>query len=188
MSDADAGGEREVESELTPDALGLRIAVVEVEQHASRAGWDQPSKLFALVPTEELAAAEPELAAELGISDGNAERFTPVEQELEEYSGSLEQLLGGITWPAGVAGTLAVVERVVLPPTAEASLPDGVDQALEFASAHQDREEVRIAVGVLRGGEAHCVLRLRSHDSDDALLHGPDVVPALVEALLETLA
>ena len=32
-------------------------------------------------------------------------------------------------------------------------------------------------------------MRIRSpHDSDDALLHGPDVVPGLVTALRETLA
>jgi hypothetical protein len=29
---------------------------------------------------------------------------------------------------------------------------------------------------------------MREHDSDDALLHGPDVVPGLVSALRETLA
>lgn len=175
------------DSELSPDALGLRMSVVEVEQHASQCGWDQPSRLFALVPTDELAAAEPDLASELGLSGGHLDRFTPVEQELEGHSGSLEQLLANIMWPEGVVGTLAVVERVVLPPTAEAAVPDDPDSASTFAAAHRDREEVRIAVGVLRSGEAHCVLRLRSHDSDDALLHGPDVVPGLVEALRETL-
>lgn len=173
--------------ELSADALGLRIAVVEVERHASDAGWDQPSRLYALVPTVELAAAEPELAAELGISDGTGERFTPVEQELDEYSGTLEELLGGIAWPESVAGALAVVERVVLPPEAEDAVPDDVDEASSFAAEHPDREDVRIAVGVLRGGLAHCVVRLRSHDDDNAVIHGPDVVPGLVEALRETL-
>jgi hypothetical protein len=173
-------------SELSPEALGLRIAVVEVERHASDAGWDQPARLYALVPTLDLAAAEPELAAELGISDGTGELFTPVEQELDDYSGSLEMLLKGITWPETVAGALAVVERVVLPPHAEDAVPDDVDEASSFAAEHPDREEVRIAVGVLRGGLAHCVLRLRSHDDDNAVIHGPDVVPALVGALRET--
>ena len=42
-------------------------------------------------------------------------------------------------------------------------------------------------VGALRGGQTHCVVRLRSHDSDDALIHGPDLVPGLVRALHETL-
>jgi len=172
---------------LTTDALGLRMAAVEVEQHASQAGWDQPARLFALAPTAELAAAEPELAAELGISDGFGDPFTPVEQELEDPGRPLEELLGDITWPPEVAGVLAVVERLVLPPGAEDEVPADPDLAARFAAQHEMHEDVRIVVGVLRTGEAHCVLRLRSHDSDDALIHGPDVVPALVEALRETL-
>lgn len=175
------------DSDLTAAALGLRMATVEVEQHASQAGWDQPSRLFALVPTAELAMAEPELAAELGISDGYGDPYTPVEQVLEDQGQSLEQLLGAIMWPPEVAGALAVVERVVLPPEAEDQVPDDADLAVTYAAQHDRREEVRIVVGVLRTGEAHCVVRLRSHDSDDALMHGPDVVPALVEALRETL-
>jgi hypothetical protein len=174
--------------DLSDDALGLRVAVVEVERYASAAGWDQPSRLYALVPTLELAAAEPELAAELGISDGSADVFTPVEQELDEHDGSLEQLLGRIMWPDSVSGALAVVERVVLPLDAETTVPDDPGAASDYAAAHPQREEVRIAVGVLRSGETHCVLRLRSHDDDDALIHGPDVVPGLVDALRETLS
>jgi hypothetical protein len=58
---------------------------------------------------------------------------------------------------------------------------------MAFAAEHPDREDVRIAVGVLRSGEAHCVLRMRSHDDEDALIHGSDVVPHLVQALRETL-
>jgi hypothetical protein len=174
-------------SELSAEALGLRVAVVEVERHASHAGWDQPAHLYALVPTAELAAAEPELAAELGISDGTAELYTPVEQELDEHAGSLEGLLEQITWPPSVVGALAVVERLVLPPEAEDSVPDDPAQAGAYAEAHPQREDVRIAVGVLRGGQTHCVVRMRSHDSDDALVHGPEVVPGLVRALHETL-
>jgi len=173
--------------ELGAETIGLRVAVVEVEQHAGRAGWDQPSRLYALVPTVELAAAEPELATELGIGDGSADLYTPVEQELDEHSGSLEQLLGRITWPDGVVGAMAVVERVVLPPEAEAEVPDVASAAASFAADHPDRDDVRIAVGVLRGGPSHCVLRMRSHDDDNALIHGPEVVPGLVEALRETL-
>lgn len=173
--------------ELSPLALALRIAVVEVERHASETGWDSPARLFALARTDELVAAEPELAAELGTDDGTAEPFTPVEQELHDFSGSLEELLGRITWPASVAGALAVVERVVLPPEAEAQVPDDPKEAADFAAHHDQREDVRIGVGVLRTGETHCVLRMRSHDDDDSLLHGTDVVPGLVSALRETL-
>lgn len=173
--------------ELGADALGLRIAVVEVERHASHAGWDLPPRLYALVSTTALAVAEPELAAELGIADGSADRFTPVEQELDGQVESLEQLLSTITWPETVAGALAVVERVVLPPEAEAELPPDPVSAAAFAAGHPQREEVRIAAGVLRSGPSHCVLRLRSSDDDQALIHGADVVPGLVAALRETL-
>jgi hypothetical protein len=174
-------------TDLSPEALGLRVSVVEVERHASDAGWDQPARLYALVPTRELAAAEPELAAELGIADATADLYTPVEQALHEHEGSLEGLLEHISWPPSVVGALAVVERLVLPPEAEESVPDDPVTAGAFAGAHPDREDVRIAVGVLRGGQAHCVLRMRSHDSDDALMHGPELVPGLVRALHETL-
>lgn len=173
--------------ELSEPSLGLRMAVVEVERYASESGWDQPGRLFALVPTAELAAAEPELAAELGASDGTATAFTPVEQELESPGSALEEMLGRITWPETVAGALAVVERVVLPPEIEDDVPDGAEAAALFAAEHPQREDVRVAVGVLRSGETHCVVRMRSHDSDDALLHGADMVPNLVVALRETL-
>lgn len=173
--------------ELGEDALDLRVAVVEVERRASGAGWDQPSQLFALVPTLDLAAAEPELAAELGISDGSQDRYTAIEQELDEHTGPLEDLLGQIMWPDGVVGAMAVVERVVLPPEAEAEVPGDPSAAASYAAEHPDRDDVRIAVGVLRTGEAHCVLRMRSHDDDNALVHGPDLVPGLVAALRETL-
>jgi hypothetical protein len=171
----------DADGSLSPSALALRIAVVEVERHASGSGWDQPARLFALVSTVELAAAEPQLAAELGISDGTQQALTPVEQQ------SLDQLLGEIMWPESVVGALAVTERVVLPPEAEDAIPTDPGQAFAFAAEHPAREDVRIAVGVLRSGESHCVLRMRSHDSEDALIHGSDVVPQLVEALRETL-
>jgi hypothetical protein len=182
-----SAGRDSEEDGLRELSLGLRVAVVEVERDASASGWDQPHRLFALVRTAELARAEPELAAELGLSDGTADLFTPVEQELDEHSGSLEELLGRITWPESVDGAMVVVERLVLPPEAEEAVPDDPKAAADFAAGHDDREDVRLAVGVLRSGESHCVLRLRSHDSDDAVLHGPDVVPGLVSALRETL-
>jgi hypothetical protein len=168
-------------------AAALRGVVVEVEAHASAAGWDAPAHLFALVPTRELAAAEPELAAELGILDGSAPLFTPVEQELDDDTQPIERFLAQISWPDAVHGSVVVVERVVLPPEVEADVPDELAAAADFAAAHPAREDVRMTVGVLRTGESHCVLRLRSHDFDDALVQGADVVPALVAAVRETL-
>lgn len=173
--------------ELSESVLALRIALVETERHCAESGWDQPARLFALVRTDELVAAEPALAAELGVAAGGADLFTPVEQELDDPSQPLEELLGRIMWPDAVEGVLAVMERVVLPPEAEADVPEDPEAAQTFAADHPARDDVRIAAGVLRSGEVHCVVRMRSHDDDDALLHGPDLVPGLVAALRETL-
>lgn len=172
---------------LAADALALRAAVVEAERYVGEDGWDQPGRLFALVPTSELLEAEPDLAMELGVHSGTAESLTPVEQEINVNDRTLEELLGMIAWPPSVVGAMAVVERVVLPPSVESELPDDEERAVAFAAEHAAREDVRIVAGVLRSGAAHCVLRLRSHDSDDNLVHGADLVPRLVTALRETL-
>lgn len=174
-------------TELAADALSLRVAVVEVEHYVGDDGWDQPGRLFALVPTAELVEAEPDIALELGVHGGSVEALTPVEQEIDENAATLEELLDKIAWPSAVAGVVAAVERVVLPPEAEDEVPQESDRATSFAAAHPGRESVRIVAGVLRSGFAHCVLRLRSHDDDDSLVHGPDLVPRLVAALHETL-
>lgn len=174
-------------TEMTANALSLRGVTVEVERYVGEDGWDQPGRLFALVPTAELVEAQPDIAIELGVHTGTAEPLTPVEQEIDVNDRTLEELLSIIAWPAAVAGVLAVVERVVLPPEVENDVPDEPDQADAFAAEHPAREDVRIVAGVLRTGEAHCVLRLRSHDSDEHLVHGYDLVPGLVAALRETL-
>ncbi len=172
---------------MTEAAEALQAVVVEVEAHVSQAGWDAPPQLFALVPTRELALAEPALAAELGVVDGNAPAFTPVEQEIDEDVDDVDSLLARISWPTAVQGAVVVTERVVLPPHAEIGVPADGEAATDYATRHPEREDVRIAVGALRSGEAHCVLRLRSHDRDEALVQGDDVVPALVAAVRETL-
>src|SRR4051812_22376248 len=164
-------------TELVPKALALRTVVVEVEDHVATDGWDQSGRLFALVSTSQLLEAEPELASELGVHAESIETLTPVEQEVDADAGSLEELLGHIGWPPTVVGVVAAVERVVLPPKVEEDVPEALDAAAAFAAEHPDREDVRIVAGILRSGEAHCVLRLRSHDDEDHLVHGDDLVP-----------
>ncbi len=177
-----------------PAPLRLTRAVVEIEQHAAAQGWDRPPRLFALVPTQELLLAEPDLADRLGEPEELALRLerepghlTPVEQEDLPEHATLEELLTGIAWPPSVAGAALVVERLMLPPEAEAALPEQDAEALRFAAEHPAREEVRIAVGVLRDGGRECALRMRSHDRDDAELSGSDLVPVLTDALAATL-
>lgn len=165
----------------------LRAVVREVEAHVAAGGWDQPAHLYALVPTAELIVAEPGLAAQLGLDavDG-AGSFTPIEQEVPADR-ALEEVLGGITWPPTVVGCAAVVERLVLPPGAEAALPEDAEQALAVAAEHPDRQEVRMVAAVIRDGRTHCALRLRGHDEDTDVLDDVDLVPALVGLLADTL-
>lgn len=167
----------------TDDAV--REAALEVEAHVAESGWDQPVRLYALVPTTELIADEPELAARLGLDPATAAgTFTPIEQELNP-SESVERLLARIEWPPTVRGAAAVVERIVLPTAVEAALPAA--GAAEGAADHPARQEVRMAAAVTRDGRAHCAIRLRSHDRSDAVLDGGQLVPGLVGLLARTL-
>lgn len=168
--------------------LSLRAAVLELEKHAAESGWDQPARLFALVPTAELLANEPSLAEVIEV-DPDADltgSLTPIEQEPVGDDDQLEQLLTEVMWPAEVHGTAAIVERLVLPPSA-GEIPDDPEAAAELAQNHPDRQEVRIVAGATRGGTTYCALRMRSHDDDFAVIEGVDLVPSLLQLLLATL-
>ena len=166
----------------------LRAAVQEIEAHAAEAGWDQPARLYALVPTSDILAREPAVAAAMGIdAAGAAGSLTPVEQDTLPADRSLEKVLEQIMWPAEVFGCAAVVERLVLPPSADQDIPDDPAAAEAFAAAHPERQEVRIVAGVTRGGATHCTIRLRSHEDNESVMESPDLVPALLELLLGTL-
>ncbi len=176
----------------------LPVAVREVEDFLAEAGWDQPPKLFALVPTAELLAAEPGLAGSLAVGQG----LTPVAQD-PIGAADLATTLDGICWPDGVSGCALAQDIVVLPPAAEAELdravqgagptaedsPGELDQvAVRFAHSHPDRRDARLVVGVLRTGGYCCLLRLRGADDEpDELVEHPDLAPNMVNALLRTL-
>lgn len=178
-------------------SVRLTQAVIEVERHAAGSGWDQPPRLFALVDTAELLAREPQLAATLGSNDqagplssgapGSIPTLTPIEQE-DLGDEPLDELLARIVWPEEVIGCAVVVERLMLPPSAEGEVAD-LDgaEAAERVAEHPDREEVRIAVGVLRDGDRECAIRLRSHDDDRSVMSGSELVPLLADALAATL-
>ncbi|WP_163275786.1 PPA1309 family protein [Cellulomonas iranensis] len=170
----------------------LADAVREIEHHVAAAGWDAPVRVFALVRTQAALAAEPGLAEQLApevleAARADDQHLTSVEQEGVPAAEDLERLLGGLSWPATVDGAAVTVERVVLPPGAEEDLPSDPDAALAALLAHPQRQDVRLAVGVLRGGPAWCAVRTRAHDTDDAVGQGPDLVPGLVEAVRATL-
>lgn len=168
--------------------LALATAVLEVEGHHSRAGWDQPARLYALVDTAHIVEHEPALAAQLGL-DSPLERgsLTPVEQDDLPAGVELEEALTNITWPEVIVGCVAVVERLVLPPAVDGQVPEDPTAAQEFAREHPDAEEVRIVAGVIRSGASYCALRLRSEDNDSAVMGGTDLVPALFDLLRGTL-
>jgi hypothetical protein len=164
----------------------LSDVVRELELHAAQGGWDQPAQIFALVETTELVRREPALAEALGITDADG-GLTPVEQDALPPGQELEDVLQQIEWPDEVAGCAAVVERLVLPPAADADIPDDRAVAAEYAAAHPDRQEVRIVAAALRSGPTYCALRLRAHDDDGSVLAGEDLVPELVELVRATL-
>ena len=172
-----------MELELDP----LTAVVGEVESHVAEAGWDQPPQLFALVETEQLLRAEPQLARTMGLVAGRPGALTPVAQESLK-DGPLDEALAGIVFGPEVLGVVLAHEVVVLPPAAEASLAD-VDDPARVAAEHPDRRDVRMVVGVVRGGGQAAVLRLRGRGDDepDDRVTGPDLAPALAQALLAML-
>jgi hypothetical protein len=166
----------------------LASAVLEIEQHIATSGWDQPARLYALVPTAELVAKEPVLAHAMGLDEAAAAgSLTPVEQEPVSADADLERSLESIAWPPGVAGCAAVVERLVLPPDAEAAVLEDPDRATEYAREHPGRQEVRILAGATRAGATYCALRLRGADDDQSVLTGAELVPGLLALLRDTL-
>ncbi|GEA84075.1 MAG: PPA1309 family protein [Cellulomonas sp.] len=177
----------------SPASRALADAVREIEHHVATAGWDAPVRVFALVRTQAALDAEPSLAAQLSpetlaAAQAQSWHLTSIEQEGLPQAPDLETLLAGLSWPATVDGVAVTAERVVLPPAAEAQMPSDPDEALPWLLAHPDRQDVRLAVGVLREGSTWCAVRTRANDSDDQVGQGPDVVPGLVSALRATLA
>jgi hypothetical protein len=177
----------------SPRSAVLPQVIREVEDFAASAGWDQPPQLFALVPTAELLARQPEL----GDQVDSASPLTPVAQE-PLPADDLADALAGIVWPATVSGCALVQEIVVLPPEAEAELgvtdepaSDGQledERMRRIAMEHPQRREARLVAGVLRDGSAACVLRLRGDtDTPDELVEHPELAPNLVDALRQTL-
>jgi hypothetical protein len=164
----------------------LRLAVVDIERHVARGGWDAPVAVFALVRTADALRRTPDIAAQLpaeavAAAEQDTHHLTSIEQEGLPPSADLEQLLAQLAWPDGVDGAALVVERIVVPPEAERP-----GATVDDLMAHPERQDVRIAVGVLRAGPSWCALRTRKHDSDDAVGGSPDAVPGLVEALRAT--
>ncbi|WP_246234633.1 PPA1309 family protein [Streptomyces boluensis] len=172
-------------------ASPLTRAVLEIDDYVAGIGWDQPARLFALVDTARLRTQEPGLAERLGLSgDAAAGTLTPIEQDELPAGNPLDEFLGTIAWPDAVVGCALSVERLMLPPSAEASVPEGLGEAelSKWVAEHPDRQEVRMTVAVLRDGARESALRLREKDTPTEVLTGSDLVPGLAEALAATFA
>ncbi|MGY2006471.1 PPA1309 family protein [Nocardia gipuzkoensis] len=192
---------------MTPDLhaeLVLARSVREVAEFVDAEGWGRPPQMFALVPTADLVAAQPELEDQLDEGD----ELTPVAQEAfpDDVTGgsiALDEFLATTSWPPAVQGCVLVQEIVVLPPDAESTLDDALAPLLAdheaadaaaraAAEAHPERREARLFAAVLRGGAALCLLQLRPEDDADDfgdldLRTYPNLAPNLVEALHHTL-
>lgn len=169
-------------SPTSPSPHGdLLAAAREVEDFVSGGGWDQAPQLFALVPTAELLAMQPELADQVD----QAAPLVPVAQDALPDA-DLAEALAGIMWPEAVHGCAVAQEILVLPPEAEAELPTNAEAVRKAAAEHPQRREARLVAAVLRGGATACVLRLRGADADE-LVVSPDLAPNLTRALLATL-
>ncbi len=176
----------------TTRASPLDRAVRELERHVARGGWDGPLRVFALIRTADAITADPALREQLppdlvATADADPSSITSVEQEGLPEGESIEDVLGRIAWPDTVHGAAMVVERFVVPPEAERDLPADTDEALRLLLEHPARQDVRLAVGVLRDGTSSCAVRSRSADEDFSVGTGADVAPGLVAALLATL-
>lgn len=172
----------------------LTRAVLEIDEYAAGLGWDRPARLFALVDTARLREQEPGLAAQLGLDEeadaSAAASLTPIEQDELPAGTPLDEFLATIAWPDAVTGCALTVERLMLPPSAESSVPEDLDekQLAAWVAKHPERQEVRMTVAVLRDGSREAAVRLREKDSPTEVLTGAGLVPGLAEALSATFA
>lgn len=164
------------------DTSRLIACLMDVERHVSSAGWDQPTRLFALVTTSTLLEVEPQLRGR--VPEAAHDALTAIEQDEFHASENLSERLAQIYWPDTVEGCAIALERGMLPPEHEASLPEDPDEAAEFVAKHPGRIDVRVVVGVLRDGTRHGLARLVSEPDD--LLGAEDLVPGLADSLLGT--
>jgi hypothetical protein len=162
----------------------LEEVVLDLERHSAEKGWDAPPSLYALVRSGELRRAEPGLADQL---PEDPDALVPVEQDALPEPHDLEKSLAGIVWPDTVDGCALVLERVVLPSDVEAEIPGDAAEAQAFVGSHPARQDVRMVIGVLRDGARLSAIRMRSHDTEEEVLTGPDLVRAFPEALAATL-
>ena len=70
--------------------------------------------------------------------------------------------------------------------TATADFQHDQVEILRAIADHPQRQEMRLAVAVLRDGARACALRFRSHDDERSVLSGESLAPRLTDALSAT--
>lgn len=171
--------------------IALAQTVVDIERSASSLGWDRASTVYALVPTRDLLELDelpPDMREHLRNQwDGSEAALTAIIQE--DLPGTdLEDTLAQLGWPDSVTGAAVCTERVMVPPHVQESAPEDPVDAVEYFASHPERDDVRIVAAVMRTGESWCAVRTRSHDTDEEVAQGSNLVPGLTDALLITFA
>lgn len=149
------------------------------------AGWDQPARLFALVPTTARSRSEPALADQLTVTGPDA--LSSIEQDGFHPGTDLMTALSQICWPPTVAGCALSTERSSLPYRGRTGHPRQSELA-EFAAQHPQRQDLRVVAGCVRATDgAILTTAARVATNPDDLLVGADMVPALTQAVAWTL-
>lgn len=179
-------------SSAEPGRDPLTTSVLDIERHVAAAGWDGPVRLFALIRTAPALAADPELAPRLhpdivASAQADPSHLLPVEQENLPQVDSVEELLGSVQFGPMVDGAAVTLERFVVPPEAEEELPPESKPDLEALMEHPGRQDIRMAVAVLRDGSNCCAIRTRAHDDDASVGVGADLAPGVIASLAGTL-
>jgi hypothetical protein len=162
-----------------PPAAPLGQLVREMERYVASGGWDQPTRLFALVDPslDEVAVARPP-------ADGTG-AWAALEQSALPPHDDPVTLLARLEWPDEVTGAVIALETVMA--GRDRALPADPVAAREAAARDPGRQEARLVVAVLADGTAASALRWRAHDQDEDVSTGTDLVPVMTEALRSTL-
>lgn len=172
-------------SAVKPVLSPLTRCALETEAHVATLGWGQEPRLFSLAKNSELLRRQPGLRALLG--DIDPDEYSAIEQEGALTGTDLEEALGHMAWPQDVDGVAIAVERIVVPPQAETETCGRAGTSSERLASHEAREDVRLLVAALRGGEIITLVRRKAEDDDDKVAIGINIAPGLVEALKATL-
>lgn len=159
----------------------LAATVVDVERYAATKGWGQPPRLYALTRKKAIRFPDPETA--VGLHGKPDDALIPMEQD-PLPPGEPDEVLASIQWPKQVEGCVLVTELLVLPPDAEKEAPSDPAAAEVWAANRPDRQEARLAVGVLRDGSYTCCLQIRESQE---LIVATGLADDLVATLFATL-